>query len=73
MTEENEDDSESDGDTYQLFNVNSKERSSPIEIMVKVEGRNIPMEVDTGAALTLVSESTFKEQWPNRKLTESRV
>ena len=29
------------------------------------------MEVDTGAALSLVSETTYKESWPDRTLQQS--
>ena len=33
---------------------------------VTIEDHPVPMEVDTGAALSLASEATFKELWPDR-------
>lgn len=35
-----------------------------ILIMVKLDNCPVDMEVDTGAAISLVSESTFKALWP---------
>ena len=40
---------------------------SPQMVDVEVEGYTLPMEVDTGASLSLVSEATFKRCWPSKR------
>ena len=34
--------------------------------MLEVDWQSVTMEIDTGAALSLMSEATFKELWPER-------
>ena len=53
-------------DEYPLFHMKSAGRSQPLTVTVTVEDRPVPMEVDTGAALSLVSEATFNALWPDR-------
>ena len=40
---------------------------------MEVEGYTLPMEVDTGALLSLVSEATFKRCWPSKRLLPTRI
>eukprot|EP00731_Ephydatia_muelleri_P013974 Em0007g1284a len=40
-----------------------KHCNPPISIVMNVNGANIPMEVDTGAAASLISEATYKGSW----------
>ena len=35
--------------------------------MVDVDGRSVTVEIGTGAALSLISEATFKEEWGDRR------
>ena len=42
-------------------------------VTVVVDNQPVPMEIDTGASLSLVSFATYKRLWPSRKLQESRV
>ncbi len=44
---------------YTLFQLMSNSRSQPLEVSVKVDGHPLNMEIDTGAAVTLISESTY--------------
>ena len=39
-------------------------KTGPLEVQLKVDGQCLPMELDTGAAVTLVSESTYRQLWP---------
>ena len=48
-------------------------RTPPIHVSMELDDRTVRMEVDTGAAYSLVSSNTFKELWPDRKLNESTV
>ena len=47
-----------DGQTYDMFPIVG--RAKPITLSVTVQGKNILMELDTGASLSLISEDTFK-------------
>jgi hypothetical protein len=55
---------------YSLMTVNSVS-SKPIVVSVVIDKCLIDMELDTGAAVSLVSEQTFKQHWPNKTLEES--
>jgi len=45
----------------------------PLNITVMVDDWPILMEVDTGAALSLVSKSTLRKLWAGKKLLTSTV
>ena len=45
-------------------------KSKPIMAMVRLEGKVLEMEVDTGAVITLVSERTFMKLWGNKRLLQ---
>ena len=45
----------------------------PIKVKVRVDECVISMEVDTGAAMSLMSEATFSKLWPGRELHPSQV
>jgi len=52
-------------DEYPLHNVDSPAATKPLLIEVIINNQSISMEVDTGSAVTLVSEHTFKNKWPD--------
>ena len=56
-----------------LFHLDSPGQTLPHNVQVMVDDCLISMEVDTGAALSLVSESTFRKLWPGKRLLTSRV
>ena len=56
---------------YSMFQVRS--RSKALEVTVAVEGQEFRMEVDTGAALSIVSEDTFKQLWPDKSVQHSQI
>ena len=53
---------------YTLFSLNSEDRHKPYTVSVEVEGQELTMEIDTGASLSLISETTRKRLWPNKRL-----
>ena len=62
---------------YTLFNVSSSP-SKLYVVTVQINGAELPMEVDTGASLTLISKSTFDKLWnaqeaPNLQSTTSKL
>ena len=50
-------------DTHMLFSVSNR-RTSPIVLKVAVNGHNLPMELDTGASVSLISEDTWRKLQP---------
>ena len=57
---------------YSLFTL-SASRAAPIVVSVNIHGSQVNMEVDTGSAISLVSEETYKKYWPNCQLQKSDV
>ena len=45
----------------------------PIMVDMSIDGCSVRMEVDTGAAYTLISESLFQRLWPGRSLLPSSI
>ena len=55
-----------DEETYTLFSLAGK--TNPIIVTVNVNSQPIQMEVDTGAALSIISKTTFESTFPNQML-----
>ena len=45
----------------------------PLQVAMEIDSHHLLMEVDTGAAYSLISETTFKEFWPDWRLEKSDV
>ena len=45
----------------------------PIKVPLTVDGKNLTMELDTGAAVTIVSEKQYDNLFSNRQLKKSQV
>ena len=58
------------GHEYPLFTVTASQ-TPPIVIPVKINDKQIQMELDTRAAVSLVSEGTYKLHWPEQQLQQS--
>ena len=69
QTEEEEDDM----DSNRLNILQSRSSVPPLKVTVELDNHPIAMEVDTGAAFSMISESTFKELWPSRSLSKEEV
>lgn len=54
-----------------IYHVDSKAR--PISVKLKVNGKELSMEVDTGAALSIISQEMQHHLFPEAVLTESQV
>ena len=50
-----------------------KGQTPPIKVQVVVHKVSIPMEVDTGASVAIMSESTYHKLWPRRGLSISTI
>ena len=58
---------------YPLYCLSDAGHCKPIKVEVVVDGNPLTMELDTGAAVSLVSESTYQEYWPDRQLQECQT
>ena len=45
----------------------------PLEVRVLIDNCSLPMELDTGASRSVISENKFGKLWPDRKLESSTV
>ena len=53
---------------YHLHALSTQQSSDPITVEVSINGEQVHMEVDTGAAVSLVSEAVCKQIWPGLSL-----
>ena len=60
-------------DEYQLLNITSPGKATPWNVAVDIEGITVSMQLDIGASKSLMSESTFRELWPEKNLSPSQV
>ena len=59
---------------YTLFNLYAHiDSQSPYLVTLQVDGVPLQMEIDTGSSLSLISESTFQQLWPNRTWEDSQT
>ena len=56
----------SNEDIYHLFTVRNK--SNPIKVKLKINNSRVPMEVDTGASISLINETTYSQIASNSPL-----
>ena len=56
-----------------LYHLSSKKGSPPLRAQVQVDDKLVTMEVDTGAAKSLMSEATFYGLWPGWSLYATDV
>ena len=48
-------------------------RVPPLKVQVTLDGRKVPMEIDTGASRSLMSKRAYQSLWPKRELQASSV
>ena len=66
--------SDGDDDCHNVFTVNvATEKPGPIMVAPVVNGRRLPMELDTGASVSIVSYGTVKQVFPNARLVLSEI
>ena len=56
-----------------MLNISSSGKVTPWNVNVDIEGVMVSMQLDTGASLSIMAETTFKEFWPQRSLSSSQV
>ena len=59
-------------DEYPLFTL-TVSQTTPIVLPVEINHKRVSMELDTGAAVSLVSEETYNQHWAQEQLEESNT
>ena len=73
LLEERVSEAEDTDENYDLYTINSASKPQPYKKNVEINGISIQLEIDTGASLTLISERTFQEYWPEVQLSPSGI
>ena len=63
----------SEATEYHLHALSTQQSSDPIIVEVSINGEQVHVEVDTGAAVSLVSEAVCKQLWPSLALQQTPV
>ena len=58
---ETTDNDNSDDDLFSIYQLDHKKSSQPIIITIMIENQNVPIEIDTGASISLINWDTFKK------------
>ena len=58
---------------YSLFQMKTPQSNKPFQVEMVIEGHSLSMEIDTGAAFSLVAEDVYRQNWGDKSLTESKV
>ena len=61
-------------DSYTLFSLGKDQKNDPILVAVFLNGQIIELQLDTGASVSIISETTYKSLWSQPpKLSSSNV
>ena len=64
---------EEQDDEFQIFKIGQTAPEPSIIIPLEINGVPVPMELDTGASLTVISETLWKEKFPTSTLEPSNI
>ena len=64
---------EEEVDSFPLYVLRAAGVAPPIRVSPTADSCPLTMEVDTGAAVSIVSQATFEKLWPNRSVAPSTV
>ena len=56
---------------YLLFKFEDKKKA--YTTIVDIDGKSVSIEIDTGATISIMSQESYKELWPDRDLKESKA
>ena len=71
--EETEDDSDDSMQHVYTLEQERDARLPPIKVHVEINNCSVPMEVDTGASVSIMSETLYHKLWPRRGLKETTI
>ena len=58
---------------YDLYTINDNRKPQPYKISIEINRKLLQFEIDTGASLTLVSETTFRKNWSDLRLMPCEI
>ena len=61
------------GEEYELYHFTASHKCQPLQVPLKLDGESITMEIDTGASVSIVSETEHHRRWPNVSLNSASV
>ena len=67
------DNGESSGEEYRLHKLTDRSSSTPINVAVRINGKTLTMDLDTEAAVSIISDQTRKSLFPELKLQPSSL
>ena len=70
--QQDDNNTDSEEESFHLFKL-TEPSSNTIKITVDIEGQLLRMEVDTGAAVSIISDKTRQDKFPHLKLWKSRL
>ena len=68
-----EPDDTADTEQYPLYTLQSSSSTHPIKVPILLEGLPVEMELDTGAAFSLMVESNFRQLFPSKELAPTTI
>ena len=71
--EESEDDSDDSMQPIYTLEQGRDSRLPPIKVHVELDRCSVPMEVDTGASVSIMPETLYHKLWPRRGLKETTI
>ena len=60
-------------ENYDLYAINSASKPQPYKMKVEVNGKSIQLEIDMGASLTLMSDQTLQQNWPEVQVSPTGI
>ncbi len=70
---EDSEESEEDFENYILAVKSPEKPMPPLKVRMVLDDCSLPMEIDTGASRSIMSEPRFKKLWPNKILEPSEI
>ena len=61
------------GEEYALLHVTAPRQGQPLQVHLKLDEKAITMEIDTGASVSLVSETEYNRLWPQVPLEATPI
>ena len=55
---------------FPILHVRVHQKMPPYKVVVEADGQGLELEVDTGSSGSLISQTTFKQLWPDKQLSQ---
>ena len=55
-----------------MYRIGSRTDTQPLKVSICIDKQLVQMELDTGAAVSLMAEATFRKLWPKKSLSPTK-